>query len=132
MAISTYASDKGESLWKVYVNVRSKTNPGIRAQRRIAGLKTQREAEREETKLIRECEREVFEKESQGETWGAVVEAYDRHLKNGGEAHLSATSRHDYVAALRKHTVPWWKRSASEISIFDARELFAQFKGQGI
>jgi hypothetical protein len=66
MAISSYVSESGESLWKGYVNVRSKTNPALRAQRRFTGIKSQRDAGREETRLIRECERELFEKENQG------------------------------------------------------------------
>lgn len=131
MAVYQYQTEAGESFWKVYVNVRSKVSPGLRAQRRIAGLKSQREAEREELRLVRECEREILEKESQGSCWGAVVEAYEKHMAKPDVGSLHETTRQDYVATIRKHTTSWWRRPAAEITKADLRELFEQMKAQG-
>lgn len=131
MAVSAYATDGGETLWRVYVNVRSKTSSVNRAQRKLLGLKTQREAEREETRLIRECEREILEKEAQGSNWGSVVEAFEKYLSSPHAAALQDTTRWDYVAAVRKHTFHWWKRPAAEITKFDLRELFSQLRAHG-
>ena len=131
MAVNSYAADNGETLWRVYVNVRSKTSSAIRAQRKLGGFKTQREAEREEIKLIRECEREILEKEAQGSEWGSVVEAFEKYLMSPQAKVLQDTTRWDYVAAIRKHTTHWWKRSAASITKIDLRELFTQLHAEG-
>ncbi len=131
MAISSYVSDVGETLWKVYVNVRSKTHAAIRTQRRLAGCKTQREAEREETKLIRECERELLEKEAQGSSWKAVVDAWAESLYKEGTSRLAETTRIDYVAAVRKRTSGWMQRPASSLTKFDVKETLTQLRTEG-
>lgn len=131
MATLSYHSKTGEQLWKVYVNVRSKSDPAVRAQRRVSGCKSQREAEREEVKLIRECEREIAEKEALGSSWGNVVESWQAHLEKDRAQSMDETTRMDYVAALRNHTQVWWKRSAAEITKMDVREALNQMKAQG-
>ena len=134
MAISNYKNETGETLWSVYVNVRSKENPNIRAERKAKGLKTEKEAGREETRLIRECEREILGKESRGSSWGAVVEAFEKYFNSplSESASLTATTRDDYLAMMRKHTFSWWPRPAAEISKSDLREFIAYHRGQGL
>ena len=131
MAISNYVSETGETLWKVYVNVRSKTHSAIRAQRRLAGCKTQKEAEREETKLIRECERELLEKEAKGSNWKAVVDAWAESLDREGTNRLAETTRIDYVAAVRKRTSDWMQRPASSIMKLNVKESLTQLRAEG-
>ena len=135
MAIYSYQSENpaenGETLWRVYVNVRSKIIPEIRAQRKVSGLKSEKDALREETKIIRECEREVFEKESQGQTWGAIVDAFEEDLKMNFSQNLHLTTRLDYVAALRKHTTQWWRRSAASITKREVKEVLYSLTSQG-
>jgi len=129
MAISTYNSENGEDLFKVYVNVRSKTNYSLRIQRKLIGIKTKREAEREENRLIRECERELATKESQGTSWGDLIERWEKSLLT--DPQLAETTRQDYVAAIRNHTALWWKKQAADITRADIRELIHQLKATG-
>lgn len=75
MAVTNYLAESGETLFRVYVNVRSKASRAIRSQRKISGIRTEREALREETRLVRECEREIQEEENKGESWGSLVDA---------------------------------------------------------
>jgi integrase len=131
MAITNYVSDSGDTLWKVYVNIRSKTHSAIRAQRRLQGVKTQREAGREETRLVRECEREIAEKESRGESFGAVASAFEAFL-HSPDSTVHRTTREDYVAAIKKHMGGWWQREAASITPLDVRELFTQLKTTGM
>ena len=130
MAIKMYfeINNPESCLWKIYVNVRSKVNPQIRAQRRLLGVKTQREAEREETRLIRECEREIALKENQGSSWKTLLEEWERCLKLDTAVKASLETRNDYIAAIYKHTHSWLKRPASEISVSDVREILNQMK----
>lgn len=131
MAVYQYNNEAGSQLWKVYVNVRSKKNPGIRAQRRVNGIETAREAGREEVRLIRECEREILEKESQGTSWGAVIESWEKFLARDKKSSLNDLTRSDYIATLRKHTGCWWKRQAAEITRADVREVIDQMQASG-
>jgi len=131
MAISHYKTDDGETLWKVYVNIRSKTNAAIRAQRRIAGVMTLKEAQKEETKLIRECEREILEKENQGSTWSAVVDAWEQYIFSEKSSSLANTTQTDYVAAIRNYTSEWMQRPANGITKLNVREVLTQLRAKG-
>ncbi len=132
MAVTEYTNEKNETLYRVYVNIRSGKNPGHRAQRRVFGFKSKREAEREEIKLIRECEREIYDKESEGETWGAVVEKFEAYLHSPASASIQVTTRDDYVAAVRKHTGAWWRREAAGITPLHVKELLSQLQTGGM
>jgi integrase len=130
MALKPYEVD-GKILYQVYVNVRSSEHPGRRAQRKISGLKTEKEARREEVRLIRECEREIAAKVAQGASWGGVVEAWETYLTSERGHLLNETTRGDYVAAIRKHMHSWWHRPAAEIGVVDVKEVLAQLAEGG-
>ena len=63
MAVIQY-TEEGQALWKAYASVKSKINPAIRVQRWRFGLKTEKQAEREEIALQRECHEEVLKREN--------------------------------------------------------------------
>lgn len=128
MAVTSYQSKTGEMLWKASACVRSSINPSLRIQKAKFALKSERDAQREETRLIRECEREVSIKETQGATFGAVVEAWERHLSRDKASTLNDLTRTDYVSCLRKHAGAWWIRQAAEITRADVCEVLNQLK----
>src|ERR1035437_6097823 len=113
MSIQTYQTEIGETRFQVYVNVRSKENLTVRIQKRSKGFKTEAEARREESKLLREAEREVLGKESLGSSWGNVVDHWETHLTTERGDSLNEVTRGDYIAALRKHTERFWPFPAS-------------------
>ncbi len=131
MAVIQYTSETGSTLWKAYVSVKSKVNPSIRIQRWKFGLKSQKQAEREVIVLQRDCHAEVLKRESQGSTWGSLVESWEAYLIKEQATQLSQITRGDYIAAIRKFTSSWWKRSAVEISRADVLEVITQMKAQG-
>ncbi len=128
MSVTSYVSDTGETLWKASATVRSSKNISVRVQKAKFAITTERDAKREETRLIRECEREVSLRENQGSSWGAVVESWDMHLSKESADSISETTRTDYVNALKKHTHFWWKRQAAEINRADVCEVLNQLK----
>ena len=130
MAIVEYKNESEQSVWKVSVCVKSRINASIRVQKAKFNLKTQRLAEREEVSLLKECQTEVLKRESQGETWGNLVESWEAYL-GSNRKELTETTRHDYIASLRKHTEGWWKRPAKEISRADVIEAINQMKVAG-
>jgi integrase len=130
MALKPYEVD-GKILYQVYVNVRSAEHPGRRAQRKLSGIKTEKDAKREEIRLIRECEREIAAKVAQGSNWGGVVEAWEKYLTSERGHLLNETTRGDYVAAIRKHMHSWWHRAAAEIGVVDVKEVLNQLEAGG-
>lgn len=130
MGVKSYVSKSGETLWVASAYARSRLVPAIKIEKERTGLSSQREAQSIFRQLERECEREVLLKEAHGSTWGAVVEAFEAHIASPKTA-LHHTTRLDYVAAARKHSVTWWRRSAAEITKVDVRELFSQLSAEG-
>lgn len=130
MAIIEYKTDEGQIFWKAYVSIKSKVKPSIRVQKWKFNLKSEKQAEREETSLLKECQAEVLRREAQGETWGNLVETWENYLRTENKD-LNEHTRGDYIAALRKHTGSWWKRAAQEISRADVIEVLNQMKAAG-
>jgi len=130
MAVKLYEAD-GKVLYQVYVNVRSPDHPGQRAQRKVSGITSEKEAKREETRLIRECERELAARAAKGSSWGGVVDAWEQHLRAERSSQINSMTREDYLASLRNHTQAWWQRPAAEISIVDVKEVLAQLEAAG-
>jgi integrase len=129
--IRMYKDRNGKELWQVYVSVRSKFN-NVRMQRRAYNIATEAEALKAEVQLAKQCERELIEKELKGQTWGHVVEEYDKYISFDKTVQLELTTKRDYVSAIRNRTKHWWPRIAAEINRADARELFAQLTADGI
>lgn len=123
--IKKYLDLNGEELWEVYVNIRSQTS-SIRVQKRLKGAKTEAQAKKQEIQLTRECERELLLKESKGINWSELLEKYELHQKQDFSSKLSAQTKADYVATIRKHTYGWMARESSGINPSDVRELFIE------
>lgn len=126
--VKMYQDQNGEIRWQVYVNVRSK-NSQLRAQRRLNGIKGEAEAKKLEIQLIRECERELLSKEAKGQTWGHIVDQFEKYLQT---EKLHEHTRLDYVAAIRKHTQSWWHLMAASLTRTEGRELFNQLSAKGL
>ena len=92
-------------------------------------LKTEKEAKKREKELLRECEREIFEKESSGETWGYIVDAWCEYLFQ--EDRLHEETRRSYILLIKKHTRSWRLRTASSITVADVREVLNCLKQNG-
>jgi len=123
--IKKYLDLNGEELWEVYVNIRSQTS-SIRVQKRLKGAKTEAQAKKQEVQVTRECERELLLKESKGISWSELLEKYELHQKQDFSSKLSAQTKADYVATIRKHTNAWMARESSGINPSDVRELFIE------
>jgi integrase len=131
MAIKSYTDEKNETRFQVYVNLRSKVKQNLRAQRRVSGFKSKKDAEKEEKKLIRECECELNKKEAEGDTWGAVVESWQKFLELEKGTTVNEVTRGDYIASLKKHTASWWNRPAASLSKSDVKVVLNQLEANG-
>lgn len=130
MAIAQYEND-GVKLWRVYIDLRSKKNPRVRVQKRINGLKTEKEAIAEDKKLFRELTEKLIKEESKGITWEEVIDRWVRQQELYPTRKLSKSTIMDYEASLRNYTTPWLKKSAQELNRADGREILIKAEELG-
>ncbi len=123
MAISKYEKN-GQIFWQAYVDLRSRKDRRIRAQQRVAGLASERDATAEEKRLTRELTEKLNILEAKGAHWEEVIERWVRQQELYPTRKLTKTTLIDYEAMLRNWTKSWLNRTASEITRADARELF--------
>lgn len=132
MAIWTYEKDK-KTYWCVYVDIRSRRDRRVRAQKRVTGFETEKAALAEEKRLFRELTEKLANLESQGLKWCDVIDRWERHQELYPSRHYAKTTIEDYCSLLRNWTKPWLPRIASELNRGDGREIirFAQDEGKG-
>lgn len=123
MAITSYQQN-GKTLWKIYLNFRSSSNPKIRVQKRIFDIKTEAAAVSEEKKLIKLMTEELMRKEGYGLPWETIIERWEIAMKSAvAQMRYSPQTIMDHMALLRKWTESWLKRPASEINRGDVRKV---------
>ncbi len=131
MAIYQYQTPEGENRWKVYINFRSKISPSIRIQRKLNDLKTLKEAEREELRLIRECDRELVEKENKGSSWESLIDKWAYFIERDPSQKVLPLTLTDYVSQLQIHTKHWFRKQASDINKLDVMEVLSSLADTG-
>ena len=130
MAITSYEKN-GKRLWKVYVNIRSKESPSLRAQRRLLDITSEREALAEEKKLLRTLTEQLAKLEGKGITWGAALGRWEMAMRSDPANPYVETTIIDNLASLRKWTDTWLHRAASELNKADGREILLRLKESG-
>ena len=130
MAISSYEKN-GKTLWKVYLNLRSKNDPTIREQKLVQGIESEKAAIAEEKKLFRELSTALANRTSKGYSWGAVLESWELAMLSDPNQPYVKSTVIDYCASLSKWTLPWMKLPAAEITKADGRELLDRLKAEG-
>lgn len=123
MIQSYFDNETQETRFSVYVNVRS-SNGGGRIQKRKNNLKTIAEAQKVESQLLKQCQRELWQRENVGQTWGNVFNRFSEYLLSTKAENLSQTTRIDYIASLRKHCAHWDRKFVTDINLADAQQLF--------
>lgn len=123
MIQSYFDQESGEARFSVYVNVRS-SDGGGRIQKRKNNLKTQAEAQRVETQLTKQCQRELWQRENTGQSWKNIIDSFETHLLNTKDEKLQVVTRENYISSIRKHCKHWESKFAADISMADAQDLF--------
>ena len=130
MAIKKYEKN-GKSFWQVYIDLRSRKDRRLRAQRRINGITSELKAISEEKRLMRDLTEKLNRLEAKGARWEEVIERWFRQQELFPTRRLSKTTIFDYEAMLRNWTQSWLNRTASDITRADAREVFLRFEEAG-
>ena len=122
MAITKYEKD-GETFWRVYIDLRGRTDSRNRAQKRVNGIKSEREARAEEKRLLRELSEQIAQLEAQGLRWSDVVDRWARQQELYPTKRYAPTTIQDHPALMRNWTKPWLDRVAAELNRGDGREI---------
>ncbi len=130
MSITKYEKD-GKTLWRVYLDLRGKKDPRVRAQKRINGLSSEREAHATEKKLVRKLSEEVAQQEAKGVKWVELIDRWVRHQELYPTKRLSNTTRIDYEALLRNWTTQWFDRNPAELNRSDGRDVLSHAETEG-
>jgi len=126
MSISSYTTKDGKTLWKVYVNLRSKDDPSIREQKVLKGIESKKAATSTEKKLIKELSAKIAKREGLELPWDFIIDSWENHMKEEGFKKLSLSSMIDGLSLLRKWTKPWLDRPAVDINRADVRDIFRE------
>ena len=131
MAITMY-EENGQTLWRVYVHIRSRTNKRKRFQKSIFNLKSESEAIREEKKLIKLISMEVQRYDGDGLCWEDIVDRWWQEVKLGYMGKVSERTAEGYLSIIRKWTAPWYEIQASTLNRADARNLITRLEKAGL
>ncbi|MBK8203063.1 MAG: tyrosine-type recombinase/integrase [Bdellovibrionales bacterium] len=130
MAIKKYERN-GKFFWQVYIDLRSRKDRRLRAQRRINGITSELKAISEEKRLMRDLTEKLNRLEAKGARWEEVIERWFRQQELFPTRKLARTTIVDYEAMLRNWTESWLSRTASDITRADAREMFLRVDEAG-
>lgn len=124
----------GTKKYKVRVFVRSTMNPNLRVTRQVGDINTYSEAQKEEQKLRKECEREILTLELRGVLFGELVDEWNEHMiktkvKSGSR---SLMNQNDYHASVQKWFGFLKSKPAAEITPYALSDVFDQMKDKGI
>ncbi len=123
MGVSSYEIE-GKTYWQAYVNVVSKKNRKIREQKRISELASKDEAEKLFKREYQSACIKLARRESEGATWGEVVEKWERYYTLFPSRKLQPGTIRDYVARANNWTKTWLGKPASTLGPADAMEVF--------
>ena len=130
MSIFAY-EESGQTLWRYYLNLRSKKDPRIRFQRMQRGFKSRKEAEQEERFQFRQITSEISRLEAQGSSWEHIIDRWEAFHTAYPSQRYAQTTIEDHVRLAKKWTVAWLKRPASELTRGDGRLLLTQLAELG-
>lgn len=133
MAITENINVEGNKSFNVYVNIRSKSMPHIRFQKRVKGLKTKSEAIRQERLLIKKLTSKVAIKEGHGLTWRMIISRWENFANESKfiERPYNPATVKDYVSMMHNWTFNWLDRPASELTKGDGREVLDSVTDKG-
>ncbi len=133
MAIREKDNSDGKSTYEVSINLRSRLYPDLRVQKMKSQIRTLKEAQTIERKLLKDCAAELARREGSEATWSELLEQWElAHRKQRvGVKEIQADTIQETVALLRRWTGNWMKRGCHEIRPGDVRQVLIQLEELG-
>lgn len=132
MAIKEYQSN-GKMLYEVYVHVKSSSDPLLRIQRKKRNIPSQKEAVRDEMRMIKEALIELGALEQKGNSWERVIELwYNDQVREGlSSRYTNKFTIEDYRKMLLRYTKDWLKRRPYELTKGDGKRVLENLQSTG-
>lgn len=132
MALGSYKKN-GVKLFRVSVEAYGKVSPDLRLQRSKKNIPTEKEALREEKRLLKSVVEEVAKLEGRGLTWGEIVDRWEIKARLGhlGDKYSDNSIIQAHVNRLRRYTHVWWDCRASDLTKGDGRQVLDSAKAKG-
>ncbi|MBY0315627.1 MAG: site-specific integrase [Bdellovibrionales bacterium] len=118
MSVTSYFDEKtNQTLFRVRCSKTSSQVKGVRVDRRIDGILTEREAHKVHAKLIVQVERALLEAESKGSLWSTLVDEWELAAKSNDIfiREITIGTVEDYISIIRDRTSDWMKLTVTEI-----------------
>jgi integrase len=137
MAITSYIK-RGETLFKVRVQIQSSRFSSIRINEQVSRIKSEAEAQRVEQKLKKEIEKKVLVQELRrnmtGQTWRGVLEHW-YETQNNVRVRFGSISQYvldDYYNCMKKRMALFDHTPCADIKPIDLMQLFNEMTDQGV
>lgn len=127
MAIKEYQLN-GKTLYEVYVHVKSSNDPLLRVQKKKRNIQTQKDAARDEMRMIKEALIELGSLEEKGNSWERIIELwYNDQVREGlSSRYTNKFTIEDYRKMLLRYTADWLKRRPNELTRGDGKRVMDQ------
>lgn len=129
MAVSSYKNLEGKTLWRVYINLRSKVDPSIRVQKEVRGIDSKGKAERREKELNDVCLREIIKREGSQPNFGEIVDKWEKYRRSCGD--IQEDTIDDYLSAIKIWGEALLSKPANEINKQDVRQVIFHLANNG-
>ena len=130
MGVNSYEKN-GKVFWKVYIDIRSRQNRQLRLQKRLSGFETEKEAQIEDRRQLRELTARLSCLEGKGMRWRDVIDRWETYQELYPSGRYVETTYRDYCSSLRKWTSSWLDKMASDINRGDGREMIRFMQEEG-
>jgi integrase len=132
--ITEHKTDDGNTTFTVRVFLKSRQNPALRITRQKKGFRSRPEAEREETRMRKECERELSRLEARGTLFCDLLDEWYEHAMKSKvvTGKSSKASLDDYLGSTRKWFKDYLKRPAADLSPYAVAEIFEHMTVKGM
>lgn len=124
----------GITLFRVRIFVRSGQNPNVRVTKQAGGITSLPLAEKEEARLKKECERELYQVETRGILWGELLNEWHEHslktrVANGQRSKLN---QDDYLGSINKWLGQYRNKPVTDLNPFVMNQVFENMKVKGL
>ena len=133
MTIRSYKDESGRELFRVKAKKKSRANLSIVVQKQRRGIATLKEAKKIEALLMEEAQREVFERETAGESLRSIVDGWymAQATGQGMDRPVTQITASDNSRALEIYCSHLMKLRARDITRMHVREIIERMDIEG-
>lgn len=130
MSITSYIQE-GNTLYEVYVNLRDKSDPRLRFQRRIKGITTRSKAQAIYQDMLQSAYSKFAQKRQEMSSWGKLVEQWIEYKKADNFEPVGSDTLSDYYRAIQTYTQSFLNRPYTDLNRSEIKALIHRLDSLG-